>query len=978
VTAVVAGGPLIEVSAASGQQFVHRDDLALAPRDPLARIRAGEMGELERFGLFLRAFYLQHAYRYDPTAGLSNARIEPQLHQIYIAHRVIHRKLRPRMILADEVGLGKTIEAALIVKELTARQIVERVLILCPASLRFQWQQELQRKFNERFEIFDSDAVRHFGRDGANPWLKVNRVIASLPFGAGEKQAGPIVEAGWDLVIVDEAHHVRRRYQGPNKHTTTRAYALVDDLKETTSGLLFLTATPMQLHPFELFSLIELIEPGLYVNYDAYDARRKQLPALNRIMKVLQGWESQTPHRRDADLRAALALLPSDAPLKSLATSDLDDRLVRDGLQDQLVTFHPLAEVLVRNRKAEVGGFQRRIAVRQLVQLTDEETDLYHDITNYIRSGFGWARRTKNNAVGFLMVSYQKMLASSAQAIRVSFERRIEKLVLNAPGSATQEIELDDPEELSDAIQAVEGLPWDVAEIVILSSLVERLRHVTDSKADALINDVLPPLLEGDLSAKVVVFTQFRETQKHLESLLQHFDLPVALFHGSLRPEEKEEAIRRFRDEARILISTEAGGEGRNLQSAHILVNYDLPWNPMKVEQRIGRLDRIGQKRDVRILNLASAGTIEERVLDVLEHRIKLFEESVGSLDPILGEVEGSLRELLLTPDGDDEASLGRFEQDLERKVREAREKDRTLDDLILDRASLRRDLANEILGQAPLGTHTDLRATVADVLAHFGGDLQRHIEGGDDVALSMQLAGRLRTRQATIRGVFDPAEAREREELDFFAMGHPLIQSILALATEDPPLTAVYRSLSRGDAPRLDVYYELSSRGLRDSGKLIRHCIGPDLRVVSSSLASIPTFGDYVASHQSPEWLRAATEVSIIRFHAEVEEFRTDVRRRNDEMVLEEETRADRVAEYRRVRLLSRIADEETWIAQALLSRGDRDMRILPARQGKLSKTRSELAFLETEQQETLTRIRASEVDVIARVVAACFVVSE
>jgi hypothetical protein len=235
-----------------------------------------------------------------------------------------------------------------------------------------------------------------------------------------------------------------------------------------------------------------------------------------------------------------------------------------------------------------------------------------------------------------------------------------------------------------------------------------------------------------------------------------------------------------------------------------------------------------------------------------------------------------------------------------------------------------------------------------------------------------------LHTRHSTLRGVFDPAEAREREELEFFAMGHPMIQGILALAMEAPPLTAAYRSLSPSEEPHLDVYYELSSHGLRDSGKLIRHSVGANLEIASSWLVSIPTFGGQLAVYQPPDWVTSAAEVSLARFHAEVEEFRTEVRRRNDGIVLEEEMRAERVTEYRRRRLQNRIADEDAWIAQAMSSRGERDMRILPARQGKLTKTRRELSFLETEQQETLTRIRASHVDVIARVVAACLVVSE
>ncbi|MHB1593333.1 MAG: DEAD/DEAH box helicase [Streptosporangiaceae bacterium] len=172
--------------------------------------------------------------------------------------------MQPRMILADEVGLGKTIEAGLIIKELRARELVNRVLIVVPASLTLQWQSELKLKFNEDFEVIDGAAAQYLGRSGANPWMARPNVICSLPFASSPKRAEQIVEAEWDLVIFDEAHRVRRTGTGGGKSRSTLAYRLADELKEMVNGLLLLTATPMQVHPFELYSLIELVEPGLF------------------------------------------------------------------------------------------------------------------------------------------------------------------------------------------------------------------------------------------------------------------------------------------------------------------------------------------------------------------------------------------------------------------------------------------------------------------------------------------------------------------------------------------------------------------------------------------------------------------------------------------------------------------------------------------------------------------------------------------
>jgi hypothetical protein len=192
-------GELCEVALPSGRVLVHQDELEPLPSDPAALLAAGELGRGLPFALRLQALYLQHAYRYDPLSGLSNARIEPTLHQVYIAH-LLTQKLQPRMILADEVGLGKTIEAGLVIKELRARGLIERVLVVVPASLQLQWQQELRSKFNEQFEIVDGSAVKFLGKDGSNPWTKRPNVICSTQFARNASRAEKIIEADWDLV----------------------------------------------------------------------------------------------------------------------------------------------------------------------------------------------------------------------------------------------------------------------------------------------------------------------------------------------------------------------------------------------------------------------------------------------------------------------------------------------------------------------------------------------------------------------------------------------------------------------------------------------------------------------------------------------------------------------------------------------------------------------------------------------------------
>src|SRR5260221_3474305 len=293
-------GTLLQVAFPSGTVWIHPDEVEKLPEGPAERLAAGEVGHLEPYGLRLQSLYLKHAYRYDPLTGLSSARIEPQLHQVFVARRVT-QKLQPRMILADEVGLGKTIEAGLIIKEVRARELVSRVLIIVPASLQLQWQSELRSKFNEEFEVLDGAAMQYLGRGGANPWMARQNIICSLPFATTPRRAEQIIEAEWDLVIFDEAHRIRRSLQGASKPRATLAYRLADELKELVNGLLVLSATPMQVHPFELYSLIELVEPGLFPTFRVYDSRRGFLPRLNALMKALVGWNALS----DADQAAA-------------------------------------------------------------------------------------------------------------------------------------------------------------------------------------------------------------------------------------------------------------------------------------------------------------------------------------------------------------------------------------------------------------------------------------------------------------------------------------------------------------------------------------------------------------------------------------------------------------------------------------------------------------------------------------------------
>lgn len=658
---------------------------------------------------------------------------------------------------------------------------------------------------------------------------------------------------------------------------------------------------------------------------------------------------------------------------------------------DALAEQHPLANVLVRNRKAEVGGFVKREAHRALVDLTEEEYELYQEITEYCRSQYDLAQAAKNHAVGFLMVTYQKMLASSSHAIRASFERRITKLrrqlremALGSTTGARKPAGPDDDqldaEEMSDVIDEYASTTLEGAlieeEISTLASLVERLGRLRESKAYKLLS-ALTEVFRAHPDEKVIVFTTFKESQSFLREVLESNGYTVSVFHGSLSIDEKEEAVRAFRTKNQVLISTEAGGEGRNFQFCHIVVNYDLPWNPMKVEQRIGRVDRIGQRRTVQIWNLACKGTVEERVLDVLDTRIGLFEESVGSLEPILGTLEDDIVELVMTKLAHLADEGRKFEIDLEQKVREARETERQFADFALDRASFRRDIVNQLLEQKSLATHEDLREYVAATLSYVGGTIHAHSEGGQVITLSPRASVRLRLRGPTVRGCFDPEEALRFEELQFFAFGNALVQRLLALPVEEGATVAARRDPGLGAGTWVEAWYELEASDVRPSGRFLHHLVGEDLRVRSTQVSRLPALGErLVDSPEVPDWAGAALKASQAQYHDEYGRLRQEARSTLALRQEEERVRAGRIFEYRQQRLRALIAEEQHWITRAELGTNERDKRILPARRGKLDKRREDLERLRSDYADQVASIDGQEPRTVARMLAAGLVV--
>jgi SNF2 family DNA or RNA helicase len=503
-------------------------------RRPMPRLTPAE------FHLGLRATQLATHPGFDRLICLPMVREMDLLeHQTRTAKTVL-RRFRGRAMLCDEVGLGKTVEAGLVLSELLMRGLVRSVLVLTPPSLIAQWQGEMRRKFAIELTSYDDPSFRNAGLPA---WDVYDRVICSIHTAKREPHRAAILARKWDMVIVDEAHHLRSR--------TTVAWKFANELQK--QFILLLTATPVQNNLEELFNLVTLLEPGL----------------LNT--------------QRDFSRRFV----------------SKEDKLTPRNV-DQLHAL--LSEVMVRNRRSTVGlQFTRRYARTDAVALTLGERLLYDSITAMVRNGL----RTDNTAVGMnrmTLVMLQMAIGSSAPAAASMLDNMLNKPHLS-------------PEQRGNLRELSE----------------QARREASNAKTDRMLQ------LLRDFPDKLVVFTQFRKTQEMLRWKLSEAGHDVAVFHGGLSRLEREAAIEHFRGSARLLLCSESGSEGRNLQFAHGLCNFDLPWNPMKIEQRVGRLSRIGQRSDVYVFNLVAAGTVEAAVLHLLEAKLNMFELVIGEIDMILG-----------------------------------------------------------------------------------------------------------------------------------------------------------------------------------------------------------------------------------------------------------------------------------------------------------------------------------------------------
>jgi len=575
----------------------------LPAKDAVVRARAQELSELssvrptvEQILHTAAAAKLLDALEDNLLLAPIQSSVVPLPHQLYALNRAMSTD-RIRYLLADEVGLGKTIEAGLILRELKLRGRVSRVLVVAPKGLVRQWQMEMRLHFGEHFRFIDPSelaAFRQWRDDDAKPddnlWRMHDQVIVSLDSvkpiegrrGWSAEQLATynrerfedLISAGWDLVIIDEAHRL-----GGSTEQVAR-YKLGAALAEAAPYLLLLSATPHQGKTDQFMRLMQLLD-------------RESFPDEGSIHR-----DRVHPYVIRTEKRAAI-----DAEGQPL--------------------FKP------RSTRLQAVAWQDKHAAQQR---------LYEAVTDYVRHGYNQAMAAKQRHIGFLMILMQRLVTSSTAAIRATLEKRLALLDMpQAQASLFEAVdaeewaELDGQSQLDIAVQA-SGWAREKSEVEMLLDLArETERQGTDAKAEALLELIYKlQQEENDSQLKVLVFTEFVPTQAMLAEFLESRGFSVALLNGGMDLDVRTRAQQAFSRDVRILISTDAGGEGLNLQVCHVIVNFDMPWNPMRLEQRIGRVDRIGQPHVVRAINFVLEDTVEHRVREVLEAKLAVIAQEFG------------------------------------------------------------------------------------------------------------------------------------------------------------------------------------------------------------------------------------------------------------------------------------------------------------------------------------------------------------
>ncbi|MDE2982969.1 MAG: SNF2-related protein, partial [Gemmatimonadota bacterium] len=699
---------------------VRQDLLRFLPKDgPPARLRDEVVGPAKPLGREPEAksnLYRERVWSFIRRApslqpggdrmGEATAPIVPWPHQVRAFER-LYRNWPPRLLIADEVGLGKTMQAGMLLRQAWLSGRAKRILVMVPAAVTRQWQVELYEKFNLNWPVYDGGKLTwHPPAAGGPPvartvapsqWhLEPVVIVSSHLMRRRERRAALLEDATpWDLIVLDEAHHARRRGAGgPTESGANQLLRLMRGLKDRTDGLVLLTATPMQVHPVELWDLLSLL--GLPAEWTAHafveffelatrpDVTPDAFETMARLFQAAERHGGPTADRDDPRL-GELKRLKAGKVLRALRDRAETPRRQLDSQERaaalRLMKAHTPVRRLVSRHTRELlrryhraGLIDTRIADRSVedrfLDMTADERDLYNAVEHYISTTYNRASESQRRAVGFVMTIYRRRLASSCRALRNTLRRRLDAAEGRAPADPGTWWEDRSDDEISESAQPMDA--DDVAKAEREALAVEEATEIRelldkadrlppDSKLDELLGILRTLRAPRGRHTQVMVFSQYTDTVDFLrEELAKDRTLRLMCFTGrggevpggdeTWHAIDRDEAKRRFRaGEADVLLCSEAAAEGLNFQFCGALVNYDMPWNPMRVEQRIGRIDRLGQAHaNIRTFNLHYDDTVEADIYRVLRERIKLFEGVVGDLQPILSRMSGTIASAVL------------------------------------------------------------------------------------------------------------------------------------------------------------------------------------------------------------------------------------------------------------------------------------------------------------------------------------------
>jgi superfamily II DNA or RNA helicase len=769
-------------------------------------------GALLKLGL--DAYALGIAWEYDPYFGLSVSRVDPLPHQLEAVYDYLLKAPQIRFLLADDAGAGKTIMAGLLIRELKLRGLAERVLIVGPANLAFQWQRELKDKFGETFDVLRGGDIRD--QYGSNQWLQRPQVITSLDLAKRDDVLPGLRQVHWDLVIVDEAH--RMSWTPPSRKT--ERYALGELLRDCSDHLLLLTATPHKGDPENFSLFLQLLDQDAYAD-------------VTSIREAIREQRAPFYLRRTKE---AMVHFPERQPDGSWVARKI---------------------------------FTKRIPHTASFNIDGAEFELYRAVTQFVKRQSARAAAQGDDprarAVGFLMSLYQRRLASSTYSLRASLEKRAKRQEealrsaqqimargeLPAVPSEEELEEMEDAEReklerILDAITLAQNPDQVRAEVEELKRLALEAKALEEAGDEAKLSKLKTLLHEQGFfdrtDQRLLIFTEFKDTLDYLVQLLRGWGFQVGFIHGSMKIGTRDEPGTRlyteqqFREGAiQILVATEAAGEGINLQCCHILFNYDIPWNPNRLEQRMGRIHRYGQLHDCLIFNFVAVNTVEGRVLEKLLEKLQEIRNALDddAVFNVVGEVlpaahvERVLRDYYTGQLGDadledrllHDVREDRFRQICQNALEGLAAKSLNLDMLIERRAQAQeRRLVPERIDRFL----RDAAAAVPLPLKPLGGllhsfdqikvpTLLRRYDAGSDWRLPA-VAERY-PRSSTDR------EVAEGNNLEWITPGHPLFEALRRHALDKSQgvfgTGAAFYSLQHQSPVRIDIYRARAVDGL-------------------------------------------------------------------------------------------------------------------------------------------------------------------